>query len=167
MHHWGGNFKYFGDVGEAADWIGQYCRKWGRINVAQTKEKYGTARVYCSFGWYQLHSITHPGYHYSQYPKWLWKFDLKFLSKLVRPFNFLIVPYQMFIYRRAYEKAFQKWPLIKREIIGGADYPEFVSSFWESVALCDNHCKELKYEGWVKSGSCIACEKEKDAKTQT
>ena len=100
-HYWGDGFKYFSDVGEAAELIGDYCRKYGRINVTTTKEKYGTSRVYCSFGWYQMFSITHPGYVYSRYPKWLWSLDCLYLSKIVRFFNPIVVPYQMFIYRKA------------------------------------------------------------------
>lgn len=162
MHHWGDGFKYFREVGEAAEFIGNYCRKWGRINVTQTKEKFGTSRIYCSFGWYQFHSITHPGYVYSRYPKWLWCFDIDYLSKIVRLFNPIIVPYQMFIYRKAYHLAFKNWPLIKEEIISGADYPEIVSPYFESVALCSKHaCDYRNGSVLLNSEECEMCKKEK------
>jgi hypothetical protein len=163
MHYWEDNdFKYFAEVGEAADFIGQYCRKYGRLNVTQTKEKYGTARVYLSFGWYQLFSITHPGYVYSRYPKWLWSLDCLYLSKIVRFLNPIVVPYQMFIYRKAYHLAFKKWPLIKEEIISGADYPEIVSPYFEPVLLCSKHACEWK-QGSVRFNDkdCEMCKEEK------
>jgi hypothetical protein len=164
MHYWGDGFKYFGEVGQAADFIGTYCRKWGRINVTQTKEKYGTARVYCGFGWYQLHSITHPGYVYSQYPDWLWKLDCMFFSKLLRPFQSLIARYQIFIYRRAYELTFKKWPLIKEEIIQGADYPEFVSSYWEPIPACSKHADDIQQSmRFSNNEDCLLCQEEKNA----
>lgn len=156
MHFWGDGFKYFSEVGQAADFIGQYCRKWGRINVTQTKEKYGTARVYCSFGLYQFHSITHPGYIYSQYPKWIWKLDCLFFSKLLKPLQFLITRYQILVYKKAYELAFKKWPLIKEEIIQGADYPEFVSEYFESVNICDKHRDE--FTGSMRFSTETNCE---------
>lgn len=162
MHQWGDDFKYFAEVGEAAQFIGDYCRKYGRIGVTQTKEKYGTARVYCGFGLYSLHSITHPGYVYSQYPKWLWCFDIGYLSKIIRLFNPVIVRYQMFIYRRAYHLAFKQWPLIKEEIISGADYPEIVSPYFEAVSLCSEHACEWK-NGTVllNSENCEICKESK------
>lgn len=125
-HFWGGNFPFFSEVGEAADEIGKFCRRWGRINVTQTKEKYGEARVYLNFGWYQLFSITHPGYCYSRYPKWLWTFDIFYISKVIRPLNRIVVPYQTFIYRLAYKRVIKKYPLIREEILGAADYSELL-----------------------------------------
>jgi len=125
-HFWGDEFPYFAEVDQAAYEIGQFCRKWGRIGVRQTKEKYGTARVYCSFGWYQLFSITHPGYAYSRYPKWLWVLDCRYISKLIAPLNKIVAPYHVFIYRLAYKRAIKKFPLIREEIISGADWKELL-----------------------------------------
>jgi len=122
-HYWGEwPDKRFADVGHSAQFIGDYCRKYGRINVTTTKEKYGTARVYCSFGISSFHCLTHPGYVYGRYPKWLWNLNCDFSYSKVghlffRLLNKIVVPYQMFIYRRAYELAFKKWPLIKKELL--------------------------------------------------
>jgi len=122
-----------------------------------------TARVYCGFGWYQLHSITHPGYVYSRYPKWLWCFDIDYLSKIVRIFNPLTVRYQMWIYRRAYELAFKKWPLIKEEIIDGADYPEIISEYFAAIPGCDKHREEIQSNRISYDGkNCAICKVEKD-----
>lgn len=162
MHQWGDSFKYFAEVGEAAEFIGDYCRKYGRIGVTQTKEKYGTARVYCHFGWHQLFSITHPGYVYSRYPKWLWNFDCMYLSKIIRPLNKLTVSYQIRIYRRAYELAFKKWPLIKEEIISGADYAELISEYFAAIPACEKHREEIQYSRIsYNNKDCAVCDAEK------
>jgi len=123
-HDWGDDWPYFGDVSLAASEIGHFCRKWGRINVTQTKEKFGTCRVYLSFGWNQIHSITHPGYYRSQYPKWLWTLDCLYFSKIIRLSNKFIIPIQIKIYQLAYKRALQKYPHIREEILVAADYPE-------------------------------------------
>lgn len=126
MHHWGDGFKYFSDVDEAAFEIGQFLRRYARMSVTQTKEKYGTARVYCHFGWSQMFSITHPGYVWSRYPQWLWKFDVYYISKIIQPLNLVVVPFHRFMYTLAYRLAIKKYPHIREEILGGADYPELL-----------------------------------------
>lgn len=127
MHSWGGPFPYFAEVGEAADEIGDFCAKWGRIGVRQTKEKYGTARVYCSFGAWGFHSLIYPKYVYSQFPDWLWKLDCRIGTKILSPFQKVIIKYQIFIYKLAYKKALEKYPFIKDEILGGADWHELLT----------------------------------------
>ena len=121
-------WPYFGDVDNAASYIGRFCRKWGRISVTQTKEKYGTARVYCNIGISQLHDITHPGYVRSRYPHWLWHIDVMYVSKLSRflRVNKVVVPYQKYVYRLAYRNALKRWPHIREEILAGADWPELL-----------------------------------------
>lgn len=129
MHYWGDKFKYFADVGIAADEIGAFCVKYGRISVTQTKEKYGTARVYCSFGWTCLHSLLFPRYicKHPKFPKWLWKLDIYYIGPILR-FLFAkpIYSYQKFIYRLAYKKAIKKYPHIREEILNGADWDELL-----------------------------------------
>lgn len=167
MHFWGNEFKYFSEVEEAAQFIGQYCRKYGRINVTQTKEKFGTARVYCDFGLYNLFSITHPGHHYNHiYPNWLIKLDYCVFSKIIKLFNPLFVHYQFYIYRKAYEAAFKKWPLIKEEIISGADYSVLVSEYFEAISFCDKHREALpeNFSGRIlysTEENCEVCKGEK------
>ncbi len=127
MHYWGDGFPYFADVENVASEIGQFLRKWGRISVTQTKEKYGTARVYCHFGWYQLHSITHPGYVYSRFPDWLWRLDCRVLSRLIAPLSrHIVVPFHTWLYRLAYKRALKKYPHIREEILDGADWSELL-----------------------------------------
>jgi hypothetical protein len=135
MHNWGGNFKYFADVGSAADEIGEFCKKWARINVLQTKEKYGTARVYCSFtGFPNIHNIIWPSYYYIQWRAFSWfgkvmEFvDTKIVDNIIyySGINYIFVPYQKFIYRLAYKRAMKKYPHIKAEIKHGANWDELL-----------------------------------------
>lgn len=128
MHRWGDGFKYFYEVEQAAYDIGEFCRKWGRIHVGQTKEKWGTARVYCSFGYLSLHSLLYPGYHYKRHywPDWLWAFDIYYLSKALNFFARPLHRYQQIVYRLGYWKALKKFPMIREEILAGADYPEYL-----------------------------------------
>lgn len=128
MHVWGGPFKYFADVEQAAYEIGKFCRRWGRISVTQTKEKYGTARVSASFGYLSLHRLIYPGYVYSQFPQWLWSLDIWYISRIlqIRLISRPIVWYQTKIYRLAYKRALAKYPHIYEEILCGADWDEFL-----------------------------------------
>ena len=127
MHTWGDEGVDWEGISNAAEFIGTNLRKWGRVGVTDYKEKYGSVRVYCHFGWHQLFSITHPGYVYSRYPKWFWSLDCLYISKLIRPLNRLIVPYQTWLYKYLYRKAVQKWPHLRLEILSGADYDELLA----------------------------------------
>lgn len=106
--------------------IGDYCSKWGRIRVGDVKEKYGTVRVYVSFGVFSLHDIFFPRryYRHPYYPKWLWTIDL--YNPLYSVLSYLILPYQTWIYKRAYKKALNKYCSQTRAIIAGMDYPELI-----------------------------------------
>lgn len=120
MHSWGSGFKYFAEVDQAAEEIGNFCRKWGRIDVRQTKEKWGTARVYCSFGLLTIQSVLKPGYYYTQKPAWL--MGLGIPAWISNQF----LPYQLWIYRLAYKRTLRKHPYIRNEILGGADWSEYL-----------------------------------------
>jgi hypothetical protein len=122
MHSYGDGFQYFMEVHDAAFEIGEFCRKWGRICVTQTKEKYGESRIYCHFGIEQYNDIFYPGYVWIKSPRWF--FSREFPSSLSN----LIVPWQYFIYRLAYKRTIKKYPYICQEILGGADYPELLEN---------------------------------------
>lgn len=129
MHSWGDEGVDWQGISDAAEFIGRNLRKWGRVNVTQYKEKYGTVRVYCSLGWHQVHCITHPGYAYSQYPNWLWYLDCLYLSRIVRYLNWLIIPVHKYMYTWFYGRALRKWPHLRLEILSGADYPELLNRY--------------------------------------
>lgn len=121
MHYYGDkDFNYWEELDQAASYIGLFCRKYGRIGVSQYKEKYGTVRVYCSFGWDQFGEIIYPGYQWCKGRKWLWRVYIPFwVSRL-------FAPYQQFIYRLAYKNAIKKWPMIRKEILCCADWSEYL-----------------------------------------
>lgn len=126
MHSWGDEGVDWAGISNAAHWIGEELARWGRIGVTDTKEKYGTVRVYCHFGWHQLHSVTHPRYHYSQYPRWLWNLDCTYLSRLMPLFNWAVIPTQKRLYRHVYRRALLRWPHLAGEILMGADWTELL-----------------------------------------
>lgn len=141
MHDWNSDWPYFGDVGEAAEYLGDFCKRWGRFR-GQTKEKYGTVRFYATpNGIRSLLEITHPGYcSYipAGYPKWLISFDIFVIghiltSKWLAPLQYLVYKYRCFIYKLAYKNAIKKWPHIRSEILSGA----------HALELLDN-CDDIK-----------------------
>jgi hypothetical protein len=122
MHHWNDGDKVdWKGINDAAEYIGTNLAKYGRMS-ADYKEKFGTVRVYVIFGWYQIHSITHPRYHYSQYPKWLWHLDCNYGHYITAVLNLVAIPYHKFLYRLLYKRAVRKWPHLRDEIIYSADY---------------------------------------------
>lgn len=125
MHDWGDKSVDWEGINAAAEYIGEGLRKWGRVSC-DYKEKFGTVRVYTSFGWYQFHSIWYPGYHWNQWPEWLWHLDCRVGGHLVKPLSALAVLYQRWLYRRLYRKAAARWPHLKEEILCCADYPELL-----------------------------------------
>ena len=130
MHVWGDEDFDWKGLDEAIDFIHTNLVRWGRIGVRQAKEKWGCARIYCSLGWYQLHSITHPGHCFSRYPKWLWWLDCTYGSRIVPfLFNWLVVPYHKWLYRTVYKAACNKWPHLVDEICCDADFRELLT-FW-------------------------------------
>lgn len=123
MHLWGDECVDWDGIDSAAEFIGKGIRKFGRISVWQYKEKYGTVRVYCSFGWNSLQHIIFPGYVRQVIPAWI---DNNFISKIIQMLNPIIVPYQYFIYRLFYKLAVKKWPHLREEILSCADYSELL-----------------------------------------
>ncbi len=129
MHYWGDKDVDWEGISDSARYIGQNLQKWGRVDVRQWKEKYGTVCVYCSLGWYQFQSITHPGHMFRRYPEWLWKLDCRIGSKIVPfLFNWFIIPYHKWLYRKLYKDMVQKYPHLKEEILCTADYDELLKN---------------------------------------
>lgn len=126
MHKWGKwDDKYFDQVANAANEIGTFIARWARIGVSQTKEKFGTVRVYCHFGYSCIHGIIWPRHNWI-HQWWPYRFDL-WLSQLLLPIiNKLIFPYQKLIYRLAYKRAIQEYPHLREEILCCADFGEFL-----------------------------------------
>ena len=122
FHQWGDDFDW-GGLNEAIIYIAKNLKRWGRVSVRDYKEKWGSARIYCSLGWYSIHDIIFPGYCFSRFPKWLWTFDCYCGSKIVPfLFNWFVYPYHCWLYRKLYSNAVKKWPHLKEEILCAADY---------------------------------------------
>ena len=88
MHYWGDKDVDWDGINDAAAFIGQGLRRWGRVDVTTYKEKYGMVCVYCTLGLTSLHQLTHPGYCFCQWPEWAWKLQFTWFAKLlVRALN--------------------------------------------------------------------------------
>lgn len=125
-HNWSEEDFDWKGLSEAIHYITTYLRRYGKI-MAHGKEKYGTARIYCHFGYLSLHGLVYPAYVSNQFPKWLWNFDCEYIAPVLRKlFEKSFVKWQMFIYNRAYQNALKKWPTLREEILCDADYLELI-----------------------------------------
>lgn len=125
MHDWSEkDFDWHG-LNEAGDYIGGWLRRWVRMPVMDIKEKFGTLRIYCSFGWASMYSIWRPSYCWL--PSW-WphKLDnwLSYQTPIFTWLNYIVVPIQKKAYVWRYKKAVQKWPHLYNEIVSMADWGE-------------------------------------------
>ncbi len=142
MHTWGNKNVDWKGLWDAVEYIGPWLRTWVRLDVRDYKEKYGTVRIYCSFGWHGAYSIWRPGYCW--YPKW-WPMRLDFWladTFAFRLLNRIVVKAQTKAYAWRYKKAVEKWPHLRDEIVSSADYGELFegvipgykhSDYWRSL----------------------------------
>lgn len=120
--------RYNPDLDRIAQEIGEPLRKRYRLQVMQCKEKYGTVRVYCTFGWYSLHDFIYPGYAFNRFPRWLTSLDNHILGPIVHQFSKIGIPIQRWAYRRAYAKAVAEYPHYRTAILTCADWPEYLEN---------------------------------------
>lgn len=123
MHNWGQEGVDWAGIEDSAYEIGTFISRWGRMAVSQTKEKFGTVRVYCHFGWDCFYGILWPRHCWVR-GWWPYRLDLAMSSFVCRLLNIIVVPYQKFIYRLAYKLAIKKRPHLREEIICCADWGE-------------------------------------------
>ena len=154
MHNWGEEKFDWQGLDDAGDFIGEWLIKWVRLPVTCIKEKFGTLRVYCSFGWSSFYSIWRPQYMWV--PGWYpWRLDLwlSFHTPILRWINKVVVPIHQWAYVWRYKKAVEKWPHLFAEIISMADYgklfegkiPGYVhGDFWIQIPPCDISSTEGK-----------------------
>lgn len=125
-HNWGDEDFDWNALYDAEKIINFWCRKIGRVGI-HSKEKYGTLRASVYFWRGSLHELLYPGYVSSQFPQWLWKFDIFYITKYMPKWIInLFFKYQKLIYKFAYYRAMKKYPHIKDEICVFADCPEFI-----------------------------------------
>lgn len=127
MHNWGDDDFDWKALSESIDMVDSFMRFWGRIGVS-SKEKYGTARIYVTFWDGSLHGIFYPGWCSSQFPQWLWKFDLFCFAPFVRWTRLARLAnwYQGKIYGLAYSRAIKKYPKVKIELVIDCDWEELI-----------------------------------------
>jgi hypothetical protein len=116
-HYWGDESFDWDSLYKAEEELNLIMTKYARLGV-HSKEKYGTLRFSIYFCDGNLHSITHPGYVYSQYPKWLWVFDvqyrpLRFVAPVIRFWQKLVLQY-------AFTVVCAKYPHLIKEILQDA-----------------------------------------------
>ena len=124
MHSWGDKDVDWEGINDAAYFIAKNLKRWGRIGVTDYKEKFGTVRVYCHFGWISFYSLWRPGYCWVS-TWWPYKLDMTIWN--TRPALWLqkkIMAYQTFVYRLVYRVAVARWPHLYKEIVSAADFGE-------------------------------------------
>jgi hypothetical protein len=128
MHDWSQTDVDWAGINAAAEYIGRNLIRWGRVPVSEIKEKYGSCRIYCGFGWYNFHTIFWPNYAYCRYKwKWLWHLDCATtVHKLFSILNYIIIPIHKRMYRYYYKQALKKWPHLWEEILCCADWQELL-----------------------------------------
>lgn len=146
MHLWGEEGVDWGGIDEAARYIGDGLSRWARIHVSQTKEKYGTVRVYCSFGFDSFYGIWRP--RHCWIPTWYpWRFDL-WISQFVIPLvNLIVMPLQKKYYTHRYSQAVRKWPHLYKEILCDADWAELFEGTVPGFKYKDFFVQGDPYEG--------------------
>jgi hypothetical protein len=125
MHNWEEKGVDWDGINDSAEEIGKFISRWGRIGVHQTKEKYGTVRVYCHFGIDSIYQIIFPRRMWVHL-KWPYSLDLSICRVIMPVLNRVILPYQHWIYRKAYAKAVKNRPHLREEILCCADFGELL-----------------------------------------
>ena len=136
MHNWSDDSFDWKQLSESIEMVDSFMRFWGRIGV-NSKEKFGTARISVSFWDGTLHGMLYPGYHFCQFPKWLWRFDLKYISRITRATRLtrLVQWYQSKIYSLAYSRALKRFPKMKVELVICADAEDLIKEYKAIMAM--------------------------------
>jgi len=140
MHDWSEESFDWKGLDDAGWFIGGWLVRWARLSVFQIKEKFGTLRIYCGFGWSSFYSIYRPRHCWIS-PWWPRRLDLVVSKYLMPVLNKVVIPIQKKLYRYRYKKAVQKWPHLKLEILISADYGELLNGlagynyadYWEKI----------------------------------
>ena len=144
MHNWSDDSFDWKGLNESIYMMDSFMRFWGRIHV-NSKEKFGTARLYVYFWDGSLHGLLYPGHVSSQFPKWLWSLDINYISKFIRRTRFhkLVQWWQYKVYGLAYAKALKYFPHIKAEIVCAADAPQLIKGY-EDIMTKYQFCKLIE-----------------------
>src|SRR5262245_33912466 len=108
MHQWGDEDVDWDGINDAAYYIAHWLKTWVRMPIMDYKEKFGTVRVYCHFGWHGIYTIWRPNYYW--YPKW-WPMKLDFWlanTWAFKQLNRFVILLHTKAYAWRYKKAVQK-----------------------------------------------------------
>lgn len=142
-HYWGDEKFDWKGLDDAADYISVWLIRWMRQPITQVKEKFGTLRIYCGFGWDTFHTIIWPR-HCWIHKWWPYKLDLwiSYNTPVLKWLNSVVIPVQQKAYAWRYKKAVQKWPHLYDEIVSMADFGELFdgvvpgykhSNYWQEM----------------------------------
>ncbi len=120
FHVWGDTDFDWAALNEAANYIQDRCRQFGRFGV-WTKEKYGMLRISttCAYwGEWPIHNLFKPGHVCYRWPRWMYRIDL-LLGNAVRwsRITRLTARYQTAVLKFFWLRAAKKWPHIATEIL--------------------------------------------------
>jgi hypothetical protein len=149
MHYWEDESFDWRALDDAIDMMASFMRFWGRIGL-QSKEKYGTARLYVTFWDGSLHGLMYPGHCFSRFPQWLWSLDIMYISRFIQwtRLSRLVQWYQSKIYALAYARALCQFPHIKTEIVIAADFPELIKDYKKIMKMYRFKCFMEKIHRW-------------------
>lgn len=122
MHRWGDENVDWEGIEECCHILYKICTKYGRLG-GQLKEKWGEIRFYARFEKLSLHSLIYPGYHFIQFPNWLYKLDNKVISPVLNFFfGKVFLKYQRYMYRLGYKRCLKAYPHLREEILSASDH---------------------------------------------
>lgn len=150
-HHWGDKNFDWDSLYKAEEELGFIMEKLGRVGV-HSKEKFGTLRFTLFLCDGTIHSLTHPGYCYNQFPKWAWSITMnkKVLGWIAPVVRF----WQRQVIKTAFSIVCSKYSHIQDEII--EDMPKNLlpidlgmrcAKMWSSTCRsCDKHSTTDNYK---------------------
>lgn len=146
MHDWSDETVDWDGINAAAQYLGVGLRTYFRIAVADWKEKFGTVRVYCHFGWNSFYSVWRPSHHWI--PKWYpYYLDLLISRPILWVINPLVRRVQIWGYVLMYKNAVEKWPHLRDEILSAADWGELFEGKIPGYRHSDYWVQVDPYEG--------------------
>jgi hypothetical protein len=164
MHDWSNKEVDWRGISDAAEFIAHYLTA-RKVMVMDHKEKWGTVRVSVHFGLQRgwlLNHLFYPNYHYYQFPRWARDLDYLLPIDWLNP---LVIPIQQYWYRRAYQLALKKWPLLREEILSGADWSELLVGLGIQRVRTGERCYEVHVE-WHSDNYSVRNAKVSESSTE-
>lgn len=152
MHKWGDKNFDWNALDNAGRDLNFIFKTFGRIGL-HWKEKWGCLRTSTYFFDGSLHSLTHPSYVYSQYPKWLWTFNVYYSRYFFKYTGllFLIRHWQYIVYTLGYTYICIKYLHIVNEIMHDAENYELLwrgkeihNKYWKTLGDIEDEKEELE-----------------------